>query len=263
MTGLIRFAAFLLGPTALLLLVIVFARAFEVKPDGRQILYIGNSLTSSNSLPETVFEMAKARGHTLLYFEHTPGGTRLSEHASSRTLSRAIEAGAWEKVVIQGQSQYSAFHDWQLERDVFPYATDIIEQIRELHPDAQIVLYQTMAHRDGDQENKDVIPEVGTYTGMQTRINSAYERLASLNSAELAPVGVAWMSFRRDFPDVELYTDDRHPNPLGSYLAACVVFTALFDMPCSGTPIPSDVNAELAGAAQKIADRTASEHSLP
>ncbi|MEM9145823.1 MAG: SGNH/GDSL hydrolase family protein [Pseudomonadota bacterium] len=229
----------------------------------QNVLYIGNSLIASNTLPHLVFEMARSQGQRTAYTQHTPGGARLADHATHAGLRAAIRDTAWDLVVIQEQSQYSGFSDRQVERDVLPFAAQIIRDVRSHNPAARIVLYQTMAHKDGDQQNKRVVPGVGTYAGMQRRINRTYDTIAMRNGASVAPVGTAWMTFRTRHPDLELYRDDRHPNPLGSYLVACVLFAVLFERPCASTPLPEGLDLPAARAAQSVADQTVAEHRGP
>jgi hypothetical protein len=51
----------------------------------------------------------------------------------------------------------------------------------------------------------------------------------------VAPVGLAWKLARERIPGVSLYaTDGSHPSRIGSYLAACVIYSTLTGELCKG-----------------------------
>ena len=219
-----------------------------------RILFIGNSLTAANNLPAMIADIADSRGAGVIYEAHTPGGTRLRNHASSKKVLSKLRQQSWDFVVLQEQSQSPGFGDRQLSRDVFPYATRLVEESKKANPDTSVIFYMTMAHRNGDPQNQNVSPELLTYEGTQRRINRSYLTMAEDNQALVAPVGEAWRIVREERPDVVLYADNVHPNPTGTYLAACVFYATLFQSPCSGAAVPRQVNKQIAAFLQKTAD---------
>lgn len=72
--------------------------------DRKQVLFIGNSYTAANNLPQMVQQMAESTGDVLFYDAHTPGGARFMQHASNPTVLNKLEAEAWDYVVLQAQS---------------------------------------------------------------------------------------------------------------------------------------------------------------
>ena len=195
-----------------------------------RVLFIGNSLTHANDMPSMVAELAKAGGINMQYDQHTPGGSMLVDHAANPQALAKIDRGTWDFVVMQEQGQWPAFPDWQVQRDTDPPARALRERIKRANPRATVVLYMTMARRNGDPRNAASIPvpELATYAGMQTRINRTYARLGRELGATVVPVGRAWEMVRRARPSLDLYSDEFHPNFMGSYLAACVFYATLF-----------------------------------
>lgn len=54
-------------------------------------------------------------------------------------------------------------------------------------------------------------------------------------SSVILPVGRAFDLFQDRYPDQTLFTsDNKHPNPIGSYLAACVIFSKISNMSSKG-----------------------------
>jgi hypothetical protein len=51
----------------------------------------------------------------------------------------------------------------------------------------------------------------------------------------VAPVGLGWQSALQHEPQLDLWgPDDKHPSPLGSYLAASVFYALIFNESPSG-----------------------------
>ena len=219
-----------------------------------RILFIGNSLTSANNLPAMVAAIADSRGLDLITEAHTPGGARLRNHVSNKKVLSKLRKRSWDFVVLQEQSQSPGFGARQLSTDVFPYATRLVEESKKAKPDTSVMFYMTMAHRNGDPQNQNVSPELLTYEGTQRRINRSYLTMAEDNQALVAPVGEAWRIVREEQPDIALYADNTHPNPAGTYLAACVFYATLFQSPCTGAAVPRQVNQQIAEFLQKTAD---------
>jgi hypothetical protein len=219
-----------------------------------RILFIGNSLTSANNLPAMVAAIADSRGVDVIHDANTPGGARLLHHASNNNVLRILRKQSWDFVVLQEQSQFPGFETTQLSTDVFPYATRLVEESKKANPDTSLIFFMTMAHRNGDPANKHVSSELLTYEGMQRRINRSYIMMAQDNQALVAPVGEAWLIVREEQPDIALYADNTHPNPTGTYLAACVFYATLFQSPCTGAAVPRQVDQPIAEFLQKTAD---------
>ncbi len=246
---------FLLWLGAILLAVAGFdAMVSDGDENAVGILFIGNSLTSANNLPAMIAAIADSRGVDVITEAHTPGGARLRNHAANKSVLRKLQARSWDFVVLQEQSQWPGFGDRQLSNDVFPFATLLVEETKKANPDTSVIFYMTMAHRNGDPANQRVSPELLTYEGTQRRVNRTYLTMAQDNRALVAPVGEAWRMVREEQPDIALYADNTHPNPTGTYLAACVFFATLFQSPCSGAAVPRRVDQTIAEFLQKTAD---------
>ncbi len=246
---------FFLSLVAVAIVVASLDTAFTSRDgDTVRILFIGNSLTSANNLPAMVAAIAKSHGDKVIYDAITPGGARLSHHASSREVSEKLRQQAWDFVVLQEQSQLPGFGARQLSKAVFPFAARLVEETRKANSHASVIFYMAMAHRNGDPANKKISSELLTFDGAQKRINKTYLKMAQQNGTLVAPVGVAWRAVRRKYPEIALYADNTHPNPTGTYLAACVFYATLFQSPCTGAAVPRQVDRSIAEALQETAD---------
>lgn len=227
-----------------------------------RILFVGNSLTSANDLPGILANMAKARGHSLECDMHSPGGYRFSQHAIDAGLKKKINKGTWDFVVLQEQSQLPALGEQWL-TDVFSNATKLCQIIRQANPKAQIAFYMTMAKKNGDPDNVQAIPEIGTYAGMQDRLIKSYTTMAQQNNALLIPAGTIWKNVRADKPTLELYGDVTHPNVTGTYLVACAFYAALFKDTPVGLTHPRQVGTDIATYLQNMTAREIRPQPVP
>ena len=189
-----------------------------------KVLFLGNSYTYVNNLPELISTMVMSSGEDMDYEMSAPGGCTFQLHCSV-SLSY-IQQGGWDYVVLQEQSQLPSFPEDQFMQDCYPYAVSLCSMIRESNPNAQIVFYMTWGRKNGDQQNCLYYPPLCTYQGMDSLLNLRYMRMAEDNHAWVSPVGAVWHYIRDHYPDVELYqSDESHPSYIGSYVAACCFYT--------------------------------------
>jgi hypothetical protein len=194
-----------------------------------RILFIGNSYTNSNNLPNMVRQIGLSAGDTIETSMVAPGGFTLEQHSTNPATQEAIAASGWHHVVIQEQSQRPAFSPGQVAQQVLPYAALLVEQIRAVDPCTEVTFMMTWGRADGDAQNCAVYPPVCTYQGMQQRLRESYLLMAGNNDAWCAPVGQVWKTHREAEPTLDLYTSDgSHPSVRGSYLAATTLFNTLF-----------------------------------
>ncbi|WP_196894846.1 PKD domain-containing protein [Aureivirga marina] len=209
--------------------VIALFSVITISAQQKKILFIGNSYTGANNLPNLVNQMATSTGIDLMVDSHTPGGTRLMNHAASAQTLAKINADQWDFVVLQAQSQEPSWGIAQVEEEVFPYATTLCDQIRENNACSIPVFYTTWGRENGDASNCPFVPEVCTFEGMNNQLIDRYTTMANDNEGYISPVAVVWANIRENHPEIDLYTGDgSHPTLSGSYLAACTFYTIFF-----------------------------------
>ncbi len=201
----------------------------QLQSQTKRVLFIGNSYTSVNNLPQTIASVASSVGDNLIFDSNTPGGYRFMDHATNPTTLQKIGIGNWDYVVLQEQSQYPSFPDWQVEQDVYPYAQSLNNAILNANQCTETIFYMTWGRKNGDAQNCPNLPEVCTYLGMDNLLNARYRTMAQDNNAILSPVGAVWRYIRQNFPTIELYqADESHPSVAGTYAAACAFYTVIY-----------------------------------
>ncbi|MBR4738641.1 MAG: T9SS type A sorting domain-containing protein [Bacteroidales bacterium] len=191
-------------------------------------LFVGNSYTEVNNLPGMVQQIAASMGDQLTWQSNTPGGCTFSQHCGNRSME-LICSGGWDIVVLQEQSQYPSFPQWQVEAEVFPYAERLVNETYAHNPCCEPMFYMTWGRKNGDAGNAVEFPVLGTYEGMDSMLCERYTYMAQQNDASLCPVGRVWRYLRENHDDIELYqSDGSHPSVAGTYAAACAFYVMFF-----------------------------------
>jgi hypothetical protein len=178
---------------------------------GPRVVFVGNSFTRLAIGPDVVVdvpmlidEMAAARGAALTPVVITKYGATLSEHAASPTLTAQLARA--DAVVLQDQSRRPIVAPGATTKD----ACGLFGRTR-----GRRILFETWARADAP--------------GDFPALDAEYGGAAHSCNATLAPVGRAFELARRERPALSLYAGDGiHPNAFGAYLAACVLYVALF-----------------------------------
>ena len=191
-----------------------------------RVLFVGNSYTQVNNLPQMVADIALSMGDTMTYASNTPGGCTFEMHCRNQSMTMICESG-WEFVVLQEQSQLPAFPLDSVELYVFPFAQQLVDSIYAHSPCAEPMFYMTWGRKNGDTEFG--YPPMDTYEGMDSLLYARYMQMGADNDASVCPVGRVWHYLRDHHAEIELYmTDESHPSLAGSYAAACAFYTMFF-----------------------------------
>ena len=236
----------------------IFANAQE-KNDSVKVLLIGNSYTYYHEMPMVIRNIASTQKLNLSCTCICPGGYRFSQHLQNKDAINAIKKGDWDYVVLQEQSLAPAKSTEEVAATVYPAARSLDSLIQVYNPEAKVIFYMTWGRKDGWDEyewNGRKYPLTGTYEGMQQRLITSYLELAFMNRAWCAPVGMAWQRVRKERPGYILYMPDRsHPSVLGSYLAANVIFTVIYQRRYQ-TEFTMNIPPEQAEYIQQVAQQT-------
>ncbi len=240
-------------------LAVLFSGALFAQ-DTPRVLFVGNSYTNYNNLPQLVDDIAISLGDDLIHAAHTPGGNTMQQHSVNTTLMNKLDDDVWNFVVLQAQSQEPSFSPSQVSNDVYPYAANLCDSIIANNSCAEPLFFMTWGRENGDASNCQNYPPICTYDGMQTRLSESYTEMSLNNEASLSPVGEVWRSVRTQFPNYDLYSSDgSHPSLLGSYLSACTFYEIIFQKSCIGASYPSSISSQEAADIQAIVNLTVSQ----
>ena len=222
----------------------------------KNVLFLGNSYTYVNNLPNTLELLANSFGDSLTHDQNTPGGQNMQGHSTNATSLGKIAVGGWDFVAIQSQSQEPSFSPSQVATDVYPYAAIICDSIRAADQCVEPLFFMTWGRKNGDASNCPFYPPICTYDGMQNRLRESYLEMAHDNDASVSPVGAVWKQVRDSLPALELYSpDESHPSVAGTYVAACTFYAAIWRKSPIGSSYLSTLSAADARAIQVLAER--------
>ena len=199
---------------------------FLPKDTEYSVLFIGNSYTYCNDMPEVIFQsICDAAGYNVKVDSVTRGGYYLHQFANSADEYGAIvkdklSANEYDFIVLQEQSGNPAHNP----DGFFDGARSLVRKI-ERYTDARIVFYETWGYKTGYH----LLPTHGGDTAtMEMKNRAAYTAIAESLGADVALVGAAFKDVFEN-SDIEVYdTDHSHPSKNGSVLAACTIFSTIF-----------------------------------
>jgi hypothetical protein len=198
--------------TALLLTVTGVSCGNAVDPPptgGIRVLFIGNSLTYVNDLPGTLSALALSVGDTIHVASVTRPNFALIDHYNGGSNAlQAIDAGGWDYVVLQ-QGPSST----QINRDSLILTAQLFNP-RIRAKGAMPALYMVWPTTDR--------------LAFFDAVRVSYQMAAAAVNGVFMPAGAAWVKAWESDANLELYhPDGLHPSPLGTYLAACVIYERL------------------------------------
>lgn len=201
--------------------------------DPQRILFIGNSYTGVNKLPDVFLEVVKSAGRKEpVVKSSTPGGRTLKQQLGIVGSTKLIEEGGWDVVVLQGQSQEPAVAetDEAVRKEFLESAAELCRRVRAKSPKAKIYFYETWArHPDYWTESKKASAMGKDPKEMQGRLRKWYGVAAKENGATLVPCGEAWeINYAAPMPVRLHQKDNSHPEPVGTYLNALIFFGKIY-----------------------------------
>ena len=172
-----------------------------------RILFIGNSHTYFNDMPEMVAEQFRKEQYDCEVTMIAHGGWFLEQHVNEPDVRFNILYGHYDYVVLQEHA-----HPFGPEEKFYGAVRQLNQWI--LEAGSKAVIYMTWAKKDEEFN--------------QERMTLAHEQIADELGMLLAPVGKCWWEYMRSYPDIEMYyKDGQHASPDGSRFAAKYIWNAI------------------------------------
>ncbi len=215
-----------------------------------RVLFLGNSLTYSNDLPEMVRVLALAAGTRWDITAVVVPGVGLEDHFRSATVQRLLTEKHWDIVVLQQgpttlASSRAHLRTWTAEFGALIERAGGRPALYEVWPDSNWSGARFLADFD--------------------RVRDSYALAAQDVAGIFLPAGEAWRMAWETDPRLPLYGGDSfHPSAMGTYLAALTIVGRLANRSVEGLPgslrasdgrMLVQISAAQALALQKAADR--------
>ena len=177
-------------------------------PEALSVLFIGNSLTYSNDLPDLLKQLLKVAQPNPVHVEAVAlPDYGLPDHWVSGSSRKRLAAGGWDLVVLQQGPSATEGRPYLLE-----YTERFDSEIRA--QGGQTALFMVWPARTRSFDFPGVL--------------DSYRTAADQVDGVFFPAGEAWQIAWETDPDLALYGPDGfHPTLLGSYLAAVVMMESI------------------------------------
>ena len=218
-------------------------------PGGIHVLFIGNSLTYTNSLPQTVLDLGKASGDTIRALQVALPNFAVIDHALGMSNAvGVIQSQPWDYVVIQQGPTTTLVN-----RDTLIIAAKILDP----HVKAaggRIAAFMPWPNMD----------QPHLFDAVRTSAQLAAQAVQGV----FIPAGQAWRESLLADPSIQLYSGDGyHPGPLGTYLAALVTYEKITGKDARLLPpeaivggIRMSVSEDVVRHLQRVAHETAGKY---
>ncbi len=221
------------------------------------VLFIGNSLTYYNDMPQKLQEMVNETNPNIKIDQITFPGMSLSAHldniivessednVSTRTKApgeltateKKIEEKEWDIIILQ-TGGVSVLIPESVKYKVNP----AIEKIKELNENSEtrFLLFNTWTTKVDypikycykglqisqtlERMNEFCSQEINNSKEYLKLLNEAYAQIAEQNSLEKTNHGDLFQQIFKNHPDIEILEDNIHPSDLGAYLSACIFY---------------------------------------
>ena len=194
-----------------------------------RILFVGNSSTYYNDMPQMVKGLAQADGVNVTIQALTAANYKLYQFADEKDtygsqLISALKNYKWDYVILQD-------HREMIITDIAKTQT-AIETLKPLiqSSGAKMLLYDTQADYIGRSFTATGYSYYLSHNEIQHYMIKGYYMMGNKYGAQVISSGVNFERCLKQFPDIKLYNADNiHPTPTGSYLAACTIYGTIFN----------------------------------
>lgn len=211
-------------------------------------LFVGNSFTFVNDLPNTFAKMARSGGYNANAYFSGVGSATFQTHYLNPNLPLFVNLFHWDAIIMQEQSMFLSQPPSVYKQNSVPWAMKLYEMFR--NSTDKVILYETWGYKNGNPSAMTGLDD--DYYKMQERLWGGYnytlDTLTNVRAGkgaivEMSPVGQAWKVAQKKMGSKMWQQDGMHPKPNGSYLAACVFYAKYFQRsPVGNKYIPKGVS---------------------
>lgn len=250
------------------------------------VLFIGNSLTYYHQMPEMVQKMVNETNPNIKIEQSTFPGMSLTGHLDNivelRTensvetrkkqsgelteTEQKINEKKWDYVILQEGTVRL------LIPEVRKYKVDTaISEIKKRvsNPDCKFILFETWPSKKeypkqycyskwminhSLNEDQYCSPEIASLDHEIKLINDAYKEMADKNGLIKSDNGTKYYRMLTEYPNLEIYDDNIHPNENGSFLNACIFYQLLTGRKASELSYNGNIERKTATLLKKIVE---------
>jgi hypothetical protein len=224
--------------------------------DKVHVLFIGNSLTFINDMPQILQKMLDEDSANIRIHQSTFGGMSLSGHLSDVIISRStdeiftrkklpgehteseikLEERKWDFIILQTGTVGILIPEYR-DLKVSIAVADFKKRSKNLN--CKFFLFKTWPTKEAYPRNycypksfidnsldKDryCAPLIENLDDEMKLIDNGYDLVAAKNEISTSANGEKFYDVMKNYPDLELLEDESHPNKYGAFLNACIFY---------------------------------------
>jgi len=226
--------------------------------DTTKVLFIGNSITYFNDMPQTFEAIANSKGDYTEVTVYAPGGTGFIHHVNDQNVYNFFRERVWDYVILQPGSNESPGYSEPISATL-TRARTLQDTILFYNPCAKILYYEISYGVWGNTSN-----DLNTYNNTMDLIRANIEFLADSTESFFAPAGETMRTAWNTNPSIMLWGGygDIHPNAIGSYMIACTFYCSIFQRSSFGSNITNSLSTSEASYYQLLADSIVLNHLI-
>ena len=174
----------------------------------------------------TIEQFSKYKGLNWEVHQSTAGGASFKHHWNNEKGLRSgkkIKNSTYTHVIFQEYSSYPL-----VAIDTTKKYLNLMDKVA--NNNARKFLYATWSYPN-------ILKNNNLFTPSSRLIEDKLEKIKPSSDVDILPVGRAFDLFQSRHPSQTLFTsDNKHPNPIGCYLAACVIFSKISHQSSVGFP---------------------------
>ena len=241
-----------LGRHLLQALVVIASIGISIPAEGqsRKALFIGNSITYFNDMPQTVKALGAALGDTLDVTVYAPGGTGFVHHHADPNVFQHFSQGDWDYIVLQPGSNESPAFSAPLD-STQKWGKILVDSAWTHNPCAQILLYEISYGVAAATAQANA-----NYYSAQSLIRTNLITLGDTLHTAIVPAGEVMRNIWMRDTNTLIWGNfgDIHPNAYGSYAIACAFAASIFKKQTQNLSVFNGLDSMRCKAYQKIAD---------
>lgn len=193
-----------------------------------RILFIGNSSTYYNDMPDMVAGIAATNNKNVEILKITHANFRLSDFTNEADvyyslITKTLTTQSWDYIVIQEHRNVIIQNPLKTEQELNKFYDAITAS------NAELILYETQADFSGKNFTLNGSSAFLDHVQAQYYMTKNYYSIANKFNATVSSVGVNYTRCMELYPEIILYNEDElHPSIEGSYLAACTLYRTIF-----------------------------------
>jgi len=215
-----------------------------------KVLFIGNSITYFNAMPQTFETISNSLGDSSEVTMYAPGGTGFVNHVVDANVYDHFREGNWDFVVLQPGSGESFGMSFTIE-ETLERARVLTDSIYKYNPCTKVLFHEISNGTFGVSATDSI-----NYNYSMDVVKENIEFLCDSTESFFAPIGEALRTrWNSDLNDLLWGSyGDIHPNQKGSYIAACIFYSTIFQKSSQATTVLSSLSNQEADDIQLMCD---------